>query len=624
MGTMFISTASLAALPTTGTPWSRLTAKSTTDPGAGNLGIIDQLHPLAVFSIALRWARDGGGLGKQRVIDEISSVAGTESSAAQPLNPYRVIGAYILAADLVDMPGSTVVATGQTFDVWLASLANKIIPGQTNWNTLWKCADISGNNWGACARTSLMAIALWQIKQGNTTVPSPADGCPTTWVGVRDAVLQRFRRWCGDTTVANTFVPTGSFLATWDGPTTTFPTTQGVINPDSSDLTRNGANCEDASRTGTAPPLTTGDGIHYQYECLDSALVMIAMLIRAGYATAGAYGNNGVKRNFQFMTNNGLDAPGAGGGQYGHQFYMHASMANFLFGLSLPIPTQDGYQRRMLTTHTDWLTSSGSTWLKTAGGGGAVVTNPTASFTTSQSGQTVTVNAAGTAAGSGAILRHVITWGDGSTTTTLNEPTRTASHTYTNTAPTTYTISVQAVASDGGAATATRSVTVSAANGAPVGVFTSLSPLRGFGATVVSYDVSGSFDPEGSAITRIINWGDGTTTTAAPATGSHTYADVSVTTSYTVTLTVSDGTLTSAPVKRTVTIDPVAAAAVVAQMFVALEGVKIPIAASRDIEVTTANRPAASGSIRRIYDVTLGKPLWSNGTVWKDASGVTA
>lgn len=43
------------------------------------------------------------------------------------------------------------------------------------------------------------------------------------------------------------------------------------------------------------------------------------------------------------------------------------------------------------------------------------------------------------------------------------------------------------------------------------------------------------------------------------------------------------------------------------------------------IASTTATRPASAtlttGS--QIYDTTLGKPIWWNGTVWKDAAGTT-
>jgi hypothetical protein len=40
---------------------------------------------------------------------------------------------------------------------------------------------------------------------------------------------------------------------------------------------------------------------------------------------------------------------------------------------------------------------------------------------------------------------------------------------------------------------------------------------------------------------------------------------------------------------------------------------------------TTGTRPTASsqGVGAMLYDSTLGKPIWSNGTVWKDAAGTT-
>lgn len=41
--------------------------------------------------------------------------------------------------------------------------------------------------------------------------------------------------------------------------------------------------------------------------------------------------------------------------------------------------------------------------------------------------------------------------------------------------------------------------------------------------------------------------------------------------------------------------------------------------------VATSGRPTASsvGNGAMLYDSTLGKPIWSNGSVWKDASGTT-
>jgi len=38
---------------------------------------------------------------------------------------------------------------------------------------------------------------------------------------------------------------------------------------------------------------------------------------------------------------------------------------------------------------------------------------------------------------------------------------------------------------------------------------------------------------------------------------------------------------------------------------------------------TTAKRPAKPALGQMYYDTTLGKPIWWNGSVWKDAGGTT-
>jgi PKD repeat protein len=71
-------------------------------------------------------------------------------------------------------------------------------------------------------------------------------------------------------------------------------------------------------------------------------------------------------------------------------------------------------------------------------------------------------------------------------------------------------------------------------------VATAGGPYSGLEGSRVDFDGSASFDPEGGSITCSWDWGDGTIPTAGLRPG-HTYADNG---SYTVTLTVSDGSLT--------------------------------------------------------------------------------
>jgi len=44
---------------------------------------------------------------------------------------------------------------------------------------------------------------------------------------------------------------------------------------------------------------------------------------------------------------------------------------------------------------------------------------------------------------------------------------------------------------------------------------------------------------------------------------------------------------------------------------------------SQAIYATTAGRPTVRPLGYSIFDTTLGKPIWWNGTVWKDATGAT-
>jgi hypothetical protein len=44
---------------------------------------------------------------------------------------------------------------------------------------------------------------------------------------------------------------------------------------------------------------------------------------------------------------------------------------------------------------------------------------------------------------------------------------------------------------------------------------------------------------------------------------------------------------------------------------------------SRTTATTTGGRPSVTTVGLQIYDTTLSKPIWWNGSVWKDAAGTT-
>ncbi len=128
----------------------------------------------------------------------------------------------------------------------------------------------------------------------------------------------------------------------------------------------------------------------------------------------------------------------------------------------------------------------------------------------------------------GSIASYSWNFGDGSAAGTGATP----SHTYSAAGP--YTVGLTVTDQDGHTATVTHNINVGVG---PVAAFTS-SPLHPLSGTSVAFDGTGSSDDVGTISSWTWNWGDGSATSTG-ATQSHTYATHGT---YTVTLTVNDGT----------------------------------------------------------------------------------
>ncbi|MEM4264931.1 MAG: PKD domain-containing protein, partial [Thermoplasmata archaeon] len=218
---------------------------------------------------------------------------------------------------------------------------------------------------------------------------------------------------------------------------------------------------------------------------------------------------------------------------------------------------------------------------------------PVASFTTSITLRTVSVDASASGDPDGTIVSYAWNWGDGTTGTGM-----TATHTY---ALGTFTITLTVTDNGGATATATRSVTI--VNAPPTASFTASVTLR-----TASVDASASSDPDGTIATYAWNWGDGST--GSGKTASHTYTLAGT---YTITLTITDNDGATATATKSVTIvNQLPTASFTAT--VTMRTVSVDASASSDPDGTIASyswnwgdgTPAGSGKTATHTYATVG------------------
>ena len=141
--------------------------------------------------------------------------------------------------------------------------------------------------------------------------------------------------------------------------------------------------------------------------------------------------------------------------------------------------------------------------------------------------ETVTFDASGSSAPGGSIDGYEWSLGDGATATG-----QTVDHTYDD--PGNYTVSLTVTDDDGAADTTTRQVTVSEPNTPPV-ASVAVTPSDPTPGERVTFDASGSSDPDGSVDSYEWFFGDGTTATGQTVEHAYEASD-----NYTVSLTVTD------------------------------------------------------------------------------------
>lgn len=152
---LWISVAEVKALPMSGA-WSSVqsAAGGSCNPDLANQ---DSACNVTVLAQALAWARTDDEAYRQKVVTAINSInGGCEAQGGRALAMGRELGAYVAAADLIDLRNHA-PAVHNAFKLCLNKLRTKPLDGMT----LPGCHERRGNNWGTHCGASRAAVAVY-------------------------------------------------------------------------------------------------------------------------------------------------------------------------------------------------------------------------------------------------------------------------------------------------------------------------------------------------------------------------------------------------------------------------------------------------------------------------------
>jgi hypothetical protein len=337
-GGMWISQSEVMQLPTSGSAWENVRDTAYGSWGRPNLLNQDSNHAINTLAGALASVRLEDESLRATVRDAIMAAKRTadESNEWQTDNGVlaagRQIGAYVIAADLIDLENYDPVFDRE-FREWLGYIRTSEIGTHGRWKSItYTCENVAAN-WGTFACASRIAASIYL---DDTTDVDRAASILQAFFGDRSAYPANAPGEDGY------FQHTGGFESSWSCDDAIWT----GINPGcvESGVNIDGVLVEDASRGGGCCILQE-DGNMYSWEALQGLFVSAELLYRTGrYENPYDWSDQALKRSLDFMQRSGWEVTSP-------SKYV-PWMANARYGTSYP--TSSGTEGRIMSWG-DWM-----------------------------------------------------------------------------------------------------------------------------------------------------------------------------------------------------------------------------------------------------------------------------
>jgi len=153
---IWLNAEEIAWLPTSGDAWEQLLAEADLPIDSPDLSNQHSPENTRTMAKALVFARTGDEQYRAEVRQAIEDAIGTEDGG-RTLALGRNLAAYVIAADLIDLPAYDSAFDAGTFRPWLEEVRDEELEGRT----LVSTHEVRPNNWGTMAGGSRVAVAVY-------------------------------------------------------------------------------------------------------------------------------------------------------------------------------------------------------------------------------------------------------------------------------------------------------------------------------------------------------------------------------------------------------------------------------------------------------------------------------